>query len=302
MDKGGFVVFKSGFVSMIGKANVGKSTLLNSLLNQKVSIASDKPNTTKHKILGIYNDPNSQIIFVDNPGLIYQRKKILISKVNFVTLKNIEDVKVILFLVNDECRTEDKEILTFFQKYNKKIILVITKIDLFTKKTSIDKIILSYLKHFTFDAVIPLSSIKKQNLNILKENILSLLDKRPPYFSKSFTTNLSKEELILEFIREKIFYYLDKELPHVCSVVLDNIINNEDFSIQMDILISVPKISQRKILIGSNGSKLKKIRLAAQKDIRRFLKKKIFLNLWVKVDPKMKNKGKFLFDVVSENK
>lgn len=295
-------MFKSGFVSMIGKANVGKSTLLNSLLNQKVSIASDKPNTTKHKILGIYNDPNSQIIFVDNPGLIYQRKKILISKVNFVTLKNIEDVKVILFLVNDECRTEDKEILTFFQKYNKKIILVITKIDLFTKKTSIDKIILSYLKHFTFDAVIPLSSIKKQNLNILKENILSLLDKRPPYFSKSFTTNLSKEELILEFIREKIFYYLDKELPHVCSVVLDNIINNEDFSIQMDILISVPKISQRKILIGSNGSKLKKIRLAAQKDIRRFLKKKIFLNLWVKVDHKMKNKGKFLFDVVSENK
>ncbi|MDC9031869.1 GTPase Era [Columbia Basin potato purple top phytoplasma] len=292
-------MFKSGFVSMIGKANVGKSTLLNSLLNQKVSIASDKPNTTKHKILGIYNDPNSQIIFVDNPGLIYQRKKILISKVNFVTLKNIEDVKVILFLVNDECRTEDKEILTFFQKYNKNIILVITKIDLFTKKTSIDKIILSYLKHFTFDAVIPLSSIKKQNLNILKENILSLLDKRPPYFSKSFTTNLSKEELILEFIREKIFYYSDKELPHVCSVVLDNIINNEDFSIQMDILISVPKISQRKILIGSNGTKLKKIRLAAQKDIRRFLKKKISLNLWVKVDPKMKNKGKFLFDVIS---
>lgn len=295
-------MFKSGFVSIIGKANVGKSTLLNSLLNQKVSIASDKPNTTKHKILGIYNDQNSQIIFIDNPGLIYQRKKILISKVNFVTLKNIEDVKVILFLVNDEYRAEDKEILTFFQKYNKKIILIVTKIDLFKKKTSIDKIILSYLKNFTFDAVIPLSSIKKQNLNILKENILSLLDEGPPYFSKNFTTNLSKEDLILEFVREKIFYYLDKELPHVCSVSLDNIINNEDFSIQIDILISVPKISQRKILIGFNGSKLKKIRLAAQKDIRRFLKKKIYLNLWVKVDPKMKNKGKVLFDVISENK
>ncbi|MGI3136362.1 MAG: GTPase Era [Candidatus Phytoplasma vitis] len=281
-------MFKSGFITMIGKANVGKSTLLNSLLEQKISITSDKPNTTKKKILGICNSPDYQMIFVDNPGLIYKKQIFLISKMNFITFKNIQEVDVILFLVDEECHQRDKDILDFIQKYNKKIILVITKIDLFKKKILIDKIILSYLEHFSFEAIIPLSSIKDKNLNILKKNIVSLLEEREPYFSKDVITNLSQEELISEFVREKFFYYLDKELPHVCSVYLENLTYGKDLSsLTIDILILVSKISQRKILIGTNGSTLKRIRITAEKDIKRFLKKKVSLNLWVKVDTEL---------------
>ncbi|WP_323847734.1 MAG: GTPase Era [Phytoplasma sp.] len=289
-------MFKSGFITMIGKTNVGKSTLLNSLLEQKISITSDKHNTTKQKILGVCNNHNYQLVFIDNPGLIYKKKDFLISKFNFVALKNFEEVDVVLFLVNDKCQQADKDFLNFIQKYKKKIILIITKIDLFNKTTSIDKIILSYLKYFQFDAIIPLSSVKNQNLNILKENIVSLLDEGKLYFPKNFITNLSKEDLILEFVREKIFYYLAKELPHVCSVFLDNIIYDEtNASVKLDVIILLPKISQKKILIGTNGSNLKKIRIAAQKDIKNFLKKKISLNLWVKVDSKFNNR-KIFFD------
>ncbi|AYJ01135.1 GTPase Era [Candidatus Phytoplasma ziziphi] len=281
-------MFKSGFITMIGKANVGKSTLLNSLLEQKISITSDKPNTTKKKILGICNSPDYQLIFVDNPGLIYKKQSFLISRMNFVTFKNIQEVDVILFLVDEECSQRDKDILTFIQTYNKKIILVITKMDLFKKKILIDKIILSYLKYFSFEAIIPLSSVKDQNLNILKENIISLLDEREPYFSQDVVTNLSQEELISEFVREKFFYYLDKELPHVCSVYLENLTYSKDLdSLTIDILILVSKVSQRKILIGTNGATLKKIRITAEKDIKRFLKKKVSLNLWVKVDTEL---------------
>ncbi|WP_284928226.1 GTPase Era [Candidatus Phytoplasma sp. AldY-WA1] len=281
-------MFKSGFITMIGKANVGKSTLLNSLLEQKISITSDKPNTTKKKILGICNSPDYQMIFVDNPGLIYKKQMFLISKMNFITFKNIQEVDVILFLVDEECRQRDKDILDFIQKYNKKIILVITKMDLFKKKILIDKIILSYLEHFSFEAIIPLSSIQEKNLNILKNNIVSLLEEREPYFSKDIITNLSQEELISEFVREKFFYYLDKELPHVCSVYLENLTYAKDLSsLTIDILILVSKVSQRKILIGANGSTLKRIRITAEKDIKRFLKKKVSLNLWVKVDTEL---------------
>ncbi|QTX02673.1 GTPase [Candidatus Phytoplasma luffae] len=278
-------MFKSGFITMIGRANVGKSTLLNAFLEQKVSIVSDKPNTTKKQILGIYNDENCQLVFVDTPGFFYKKISDSASKINFVILKNIDEIDIILFLVNEECSNKDKEFLTFLQKYQKKIILVISKMDLLKRKILIDKIILSYLKYFKFEAVIPVSSLINKNLSILKGQILNLLESKTPYFPRNTITNLSQKEIIVELLREKLFFYLDKELPHVCRIFLEkiNFIKEKDLN-EIYISILVPKLSQKKILIGKEGSQLKKIRLAAQKDIQKNLKMKNYLNLWVKTD------------------
>ncbi|MDV3196272.1 MAG: GTPase Era, partial [Candidatus Phytoplasma stylosanthis] len=244
-------MFKSGFITIIGKTNVGKSTLLNSLLEQKISIVSDKFNTTKQKIIGIYNNIDCQLVFYDNPGFIYKEHNILFSKINSLIFKNINEVDIILFLVDNECSPRDKKILTFLKKYNKKIILVITKIDLFKKKILIDKIILSYLEYFKFEAIIPLSSVKKQNLDILKDNIINLLNKSELYFPLNMKSNVSDKEFILELLREKIFFYLEKEIPHVCHLFLEKMDLDEYNSLAtISILIVVPKINQKKILIG----------------------------------------------------
>ncbi|MEZ0180108.1 KH domain-containing protein, partial ['Camptotheca acuminata' phytoplasma] len=175
--------------------------------------------------------------------------------------------------------------LNFLKKYQKKIILVISKIDILKNKTAIDKIILSYTQEFDFDAVVPISSVNKQNLEILKDNVLSLLNEGKLLFPIETKTNITQEKLITELLREKFFFYLDKELPHVCRNVLEKTeLTEAQVPNVINVLIFVPKINQKKILIGHNGENLKKIRIAAQRDIKKVLKMKINLKLWVKID------------------
>ncbi|MBP3059190.1 GTPase Era [Texas Phoenix palm phytoplasma] len=279
-------MFKSGFIMLIGTTNVGKSTLLNCLINKKISITSHKKHTTVFNILGILNNEKYQMIFVDTPG-IYKEKKNNLSdrKRNSLIWKNINEIDICLFVVEKECGSEEKEILNNLIKFKKKVILVINKLDI-KKNILIDKIILSYLNIFDFDYIIPISALKKKNIDILIKNIFSSLEEGPLYFPKEVLTDISKEKIITEFVREKILYFVHQEIPHICSVILEDIIYNKDSSLEISVLIYVSKTSHKKILIGKDGYKLKRIGIEARKDINRYLNNKIYLNLWVKVQKK----------------
>jgi GTP-binding protein Era len=280
-------LFKSGFITIIGSTNVGKSSLLNNLINKKISITSQKSQTTRNQIMGICNHENYQLIFIDNPG-INLKKKIPKNQKNIV-FKNIEEINIILFVVDQQYQNKDQKILEKLNKYNKKIFLIINKIDIFKKKILIDKIIISYLNHFKFDEIIPLSCLTKKNINNLKEKVLSYLKEGPLYFSKNTLTNITKKELIEDFIREKIFYYVHKEIPYQCNFVLENIyFNQEKKKNEIFVLILVKKNSQKKILIGEKGKKIKKIGIDARIDIYKNLNMKVYLHLWVKIDKKNK--------------
>ncbi|MDV3167184.1 MAG: GTPase Era [Vigna little leaf phytoplasma] len=277
-------MFKSGFIMMIGQTNVGKSTLLNALIKHKVSIISIKKNTTRQHITGICHDKNYQLVFIDTPGISLTSEKSC-CLINTDTFRNIVDMDVILLVVNYNCGNVEKKILTFIRKYKKKVILVINKIDLLRNRISIDRIILSYVKDFAFDAIIPISAVTQKNLEILKQNILSFLKTGPAYFSEDTITTISSENLISELVREKILYYLHKEIPYCCEVLVENINNNvTNIGVtEVSVVILVKKTSHKKILIGSQGNKLKQIGTDARKDINNILNMCIYLKLWVKV-------------------
>ncbi|WIA07792.1 MAG: GTPase [Candidatus Phytoplasma cynodontis] len=272
-------MFKSGFVSIIGKTNVGKSTLLNILIKNKISITSSKTNTTLIQIMGVCNESDYQLVFFDNPGINWKN--------NFLTFKNIQDSDIILFVVDREYKDKDQKILNILNKYKSKIFLIINKIDILKNKMLIDKIIISYLTKFSFDEIIPLSCLKEKNLCILKQKILLYLDQKKPYFSKNFLTNITKKELISDLIREKVLLYINSEIPYFCRILVENIFLNEDLSLMnIDASIVVKKESHKKIIIGKHGSKIKQIGMDARKEISHIFKIKIFLNLYIKLNKK----------------
>lgn len=275
---------------MIGNTNVGKSTLFNSLIKQKISITSSKPQTTRNKIIGIINDPHYQLIFLDTPG-INKEKYLLNDNMNCIALQSIKDAYIVLFVVDCECTAKEEKILQTIKQHNKKVILVINKIDQIKKNILIDKIIFSYLDKFPFQHIVPLSAMTQKNIDILKEQILSLTEEGPLYFDKNMTTNLTERELISELVREKILYHAHQEVPHACAVVVEDIcLTAEKPSIlEISVLILIEKLSQKKILIGSKGEKIKRIGTESRKDINRTLNKKIHLNIYVKVEKKWRN-------------
>ncbi|WP_334330930.1 GTPase Era [Candidatus Phytoplasma prunorum] len=277
--------FKSGFITILGRPNVGKSTLINVLVKQKISIVSDKPNVTINKIIGICNDINSQLIFIDTPG--FNNRKFLLSKrMDETSLKSIYGVDIILFLITDILNLSEKNFLSNIKKYKKPIILVINKIDNFKNKIQIDKIILDCLKYFKFDNIIPISAINSQNLIPLKNSILSYLKEGPKYYPCDMITDQKKDRLIAELVREKIFFYCRQEIPYSVGTMVERINYINDNLIEVWVLILIEKTSQKKILIGSKGEKLKQISINAAKEIQNILNIKVFLNLWIKTKPK----------------
>ncbi|MDV3176740.1 MAG: GTPase Era [Candidatus Phytoplasma australasiaticum] len=286
-------MFKSGFISIIGNTNVGKSTLINALINQKISITSYKSQTTRDAIIGIDTSSCYQFIFIDTPGLHANNKYLLNKMMYQVTLKSLNEADVILLVVDREYQQTSREqkFLDLLRKYNKKIILVVNKMDLY-KKIVIDKIILSYVKKFNFDAVVPISSINNNNnnINILKQNILEFLPEGENYYPSHIKTNINQNKFISELIREKILYYLHQEIPHASTVLIENISPiNSSAVVNISALILIEKNNQKKILIGNQGNMLKKIGIEARKDIEQILNKKIYLDLWVKVEKKWRN-------------
>ena len=284
---------RSGFVSLVGRPDVGKSTLLNSILGKKIAITSNKPQTTRNIIQGIYNDDDTQIVFVDTPG-IHKPKNKLGKMLNKEAYFSIQDVDVVLFLIDitEKLGKGDLFVIDVLKNINKPVILVINKIDMVSKEQillTIDE----YRNLYDFEEIVPISALKKDNVLRLVNVIKKYLKDEIKYFDDNTITSSSKEFIISELIREKILYLTDEEVPHSVTCVVESI-KDEGNVVNINALIVVDRESLRKIIIGKQGSMIKEIGTRARLDIEEFLGKKVYLELFVKVLPKWRDKDKYL--------
>lgn len=272
---------KSGFVSIVGRPNVGKSTLLNKLLNQKIAITSDKVGTTRNTIYGIYNDEDSQIVFVDTPGINKATSKLgeVLNKTAYSSFDN----DLVLFLVDiaSGFGPNDNRILNRLKEDNKDVILVLTKVDKIKKDKLYDEII--KLKDlYNFLDIVPISSIKGINTTELIEVIKKYLKDDVKYFDDDVITNVSEKFLVGEIIREKILILTKEEVPHAVTCIVENMEFKKD-KCYINACIVVDRDNLKGIIIGKNGQMLKKVGTMAREEIEVLLGKKVYLELFVKV-------------------
>ena len=280
--------FKSGFVTILGRTNVGKSTLLNSLIGEKIAIMANKPQTTRTQIKGILNRENSQIIFIDTPGI--HKPKTKLSNIMVQTaFESAKDVDLILFIIDatsKEIGKGDSLILEKIKEAKKKTILVINKIDL-VKKEELLKLIELYSKEYEFEAIVPISAINKEKIEELIEEIEKALDYGPKYYDDETYTDQTIRMITEETIREKALKLLDDEVPHGIYVEVEKLKkgktmdNKPIFNIEATIFCQ--RESHKGIIIGKNGNKLKQIGTYAREDLEKMLGEKVNLRTWVKV-------------------
>mgnify|MGYP004562300403 FL=1 len=284
---------KSGFVSLVGRPNVGKSTLLNSIVGHKVAITSNKPQTTRNIIEGIYNDSEAQIIFVDTPGIHKPTHK-LGKVLNRQAYYSIDDVDIILFLVDgsESLGPGDKYVLEKLKTVNKPIILVINKVD----KISKEKILLKideYKDLYDFKEIIPLSALKKDNIETVVKVLKKYLKDNIKYYDEDTYTNSSEQFMTAEIIREKIFRTTEEEVPHSVTCVVEKMEFSKN-SVNVIASIIVDRDSLKRIIIGKQGSKIKEIGTSAREDIEALLGKKVYLDLYVRCIKKWRDREKYL--------
>ena len=284
---------KSGFVSLVGRPNVGKSTLLNSLIGKKVAITSNKPQTTRNIIQGIYNDNDSQIIFVDTPGIHKPNHK-LGKVLNRQAYYSIDDVDVVLFLVDgsDSLGPGDKFVLDRLKESNKKVILIINKIDKISKEDILLKIS-EYKDLYDFVEIIPLSALKKNNVDTVISVLKKYLTDNIKYYDENTYTSSTEQFMISEIIREKVFNETEEEVPHSVTCVVENIEFSKT-SVNVMASIIVDRDSLKKIIIGKQGSKIKQIGTQSRSEIEELLGKKVYLDLYVKTIKKWRDREKYL--------
>lgn len=291
--------FKSGFVSILGRTNVGKSSIINSLVGEKVAAIANKPQTTRTVIRAIVNRPNSQIIFIDTPG-IHKPK----SKLGDVMVENAfevsKDVDVLVFVIeatSDEIGKGDRLILDKIKEAKRKTILVINKIDL-VDKAKIARLIDLYKNEYDFVSIIPVSTIKNINLDVILDEIEKNLKVGPAYYNIDEYTDQTSRQLVEETIREKALKFLNDEVPHGILVEVDKMkrsktLKNEHI-FNVEATIYCLRESHKGIIIGKNGSMLKRIGTYAREDLEKMLGTKINLKLWVKVKPDWINNDKII--------
>ena len=287
--------FKSGFVTLIGRPNSGKSTLLNHLLGEKVSIVSDKPQTTRHKILGIHTQAEGQIVFADTPG-IHKPGYELNRRMMRAVYDALEGIDLLLAMVDVTAAfgSGDRYLLELIRQRDLPTLLLLNKIDLLAKARLLP-IMDFYARQFRFAEIIPVSALKGDNLDLLLEQILKYLPRGPAYFPDSQFTDSPERFLAVEMVREKVVRHTEKELPYSTIVVLNRFEEDEEAPmVRIYCDICVERESQRKIVIGRQGQKLKTIGTAARKDIERLLGKPVYLDLFVKVRPKWRDDPRFL--------
>lgn len=275
--------FKSGYASIVGKPNVGKSTLLNRLLMQKVAVISNRPQTTRNKITGVLHLPNAQIILVDTPG-IHQSERTLNAMMVRASFSTFSDVDLILVMLSADTGfcDEDEFVLNSMQGVKTKKILVINKIDL-VEKNGLLSLMDKMNRKSLFEEIIPISALKEDGLDSLKNLILNYLPEGPEYFPKDMVTDCPETFLFGEIIREKILKLTRFEVPHAVAVVVEDMQEQDNGVVRIDATIYAEKASQKKILIGQGGSMLKSIGQLARQELEKRLGTKIFLKLFVKV-------------------
>ena len=286
---------KSGFVSFVGRPNVGKSTLLNTIIGKKVAIATNKPQTTRNLIQGIYNDSDSQIVFVDTPGIHKPNNK-LGSVLNRQAYYTFDEVDVVVLLVDgsEQLGTGDKFVIERLKEVKQPVILVINKIDKLSKEQIYLKI-KEYSELYDFKEIIPLSAIKNNNVKELIKVLKEYLPVGEQMFDEELYTNSSERFMVSEMIREKVFNVTEQEVPHSLTCVVEEMKFNRN-SVSIIASIIVDRDSLKKIIIGARGSKIKQIGIEARKDIENLLGKKVFLELYVRTIEKWRDKEKYLME------
>ena len=284
---------KSGFVGIIGRPNVGKSTLINSIIGKKVAITSSKPQTTRNIIQGIYNEDKVQIVFVDTPGIHKPQSK-LGKTLNRQAYYSINDTDIILFLVDafDGLGKGDIYILDKLKEANKPVILVINKIDKINYE-EILKRINDYKDLYDFAEIIPVSALTKNNVDDLIETLKKYLPDTVRYYGEDNITNKSIEFLMSEIVREKIFNNTDEEVPHSITCVTDSVeIGKNSYNIRISVIVD--RDSLKKIIIGKQGEMIKRIGVESRKDLEALLNKNVYLELFVKTVKKWREKERYL--------
>lgn len=284
---------RSGFVTLVGRPNVGKSTLLNSIIGTKIAITSNKPQTTRNTIQGIYNEEDTQIIFVDTPGIHKPNHK-LGTYLNKQAYTSINDVDVILFLVSakETLGTGDKFILEKIKESNKPVILVINKIDGLSKEEIFNKIN-EYKELYEFSDIVPVSALKNSNTKELVKVIKNYLTDEIKYYGDNDITNKPITFTISEIVREKVFNLTNEEVPHSLTCIVENM-EKKNNSYYINVAIIVDRDSLKKIIIGKQGNMVKNIGIKARPEIEQILGKKVYLEIYVKVIKKWRDKEKYL--------
>ena len=272
---------KSGFVTIIGNPNVGKSTFLNNIIGENISIISDKAQTTRHRLLGILNNENYQVIFTDTPGIINTKYELQNAMMNFVK-NSLEDSDLIIYMVGSDKKDILNENIQALIKSSKiKLFLVINKVDLITQAEVKSLIDYWEVKYKPFK-ILPISALNKYNLDTLLNQLIEVLPKSPPYFPKDALTDRSMRFIVSEIIREKIFKRYSKEIPYSSEVVVEEYKEKENI-VHINCIIYIERESQKGILIGKNGKALKSLGISSRKSIQNFIKQKVFLSFKVKV-------------------
>ncbi len=291
---------RSGMVAIVGPPNAGKSTLMNYLLGQKISIVTHRPQTTRNRILGVVNDENYQIVLLDTPGL-HKARQALNREMVRIAMDSLKDVDAILYMIDVSLplpekvvKVKQQELLEQIEGVACPVILILNKVDL-QEKESLLPMIQKYMDLYPFHSILPLSALTGEGTDTVIDELLSLLPKGPRYFPEDIPTDASERFLVAEIVREKLFILTGQEIPYSSAVLIESF--QEDERKKMTTIhatIVLERSSQKGIVIGKGGKKLKSIGTAARKDIEKMLAQKVLLKLWVKVRKNWSRDERFL--------
>ncbi|MBQ7794306.1 MAG: GTPase Era [Clostridia bacterium] len=285
--------FKSGFAAIIGMPNVGKSTLLNAAVGQKIAIISDKPQTTRNKILAIYNDDSCQIVFTDTPGIHKPHNRLGEMMVK-AAKDSMNDNDILIMVVDASRKVQDteREIAESIRTSGLRSILVINKVDM-VKKDTLLPLIADYSALNDFDAIVPVSAKTGDGVSLLINEIRNLLEDGPQYYYDDMVTDQPEKQIAAEIIREKMLWLLDKEVPHGIAIEIEKMHEKENVT-AINAVIYCEKDTHKGIVIGKNGEMLKRVGALARADIEKMLDKKVYLELWVRVKKDWRNNNYLL--------
>lgn len=289
--------FKSGFVAVVGRPNVGKSTLINHIIKHKVTIVSDKAQTTRNRILCIHTDEECQIVFLDTPG-IHKPKHKLGEFMDETAYGALKDIDAILFLIsgNEKKGPGDMFVLDKIKDANVPVFLLINKVDLMTKQEVAEKI-LEYSSLYEFAQIIPISAKTGENVQAVLEELKKLIPEGPKYFPDDMITDQPERLLVAEIVREKLLLALRDEVPHAIAVYTEEMKQRSKDKVYIRTTVFVERDSQKRIVIGKNGAILKEVGQKARQEIENLLGSSVFLDIWVKVKRDWRDKSSFLTEL-----